>query len=71
MSLLRRWHLGVRVLRTQNMSCNRQGTGQRPALCQSPKTFPVEMNFTSPAQKILSGLKLRRSLSGKDEQLFV
>ncbi|KAJ4921495.1 hypothetical protein JOQ06_014310 [Pogonophryne albipinna] len=62
---------GCQGSQNKNMSCNRQGTGQRPALCQSPKTFPVEMNFTSPAQKILSGLKLRRSLSGKDEQLFV
>ncbi|KAK5884848.1 hypothetical protein CesoFtcFv8_018625 [Champsocephalus esox] len=62
---------GCQGAQNKNMSCNRQGTGQRPALCQSPKTFPVEMNFTSPAQKILSGLKLRRSLSGKDEQLFV
>lgn len=31
----------------------------------------VEHIVTSPAQKILSGLKLRRSHSGKDEQLFV
>ncbi|XP_061907208.1 GEM-interacting protein-like [Entelurus aequoreus] len=37
----------------------------------SPKTLPAEQHFTSPAQKILSGLKLRRSHSGKDEQLFV
>ncbi|XP_070704365.1 GEM-interacting protein [Pempheris klunzingeri] len=44
---------------------------QSRALCQSPKTLPVEHNLSSPAQKILSGLKLRRSHSGKDEQLFV
>uniref|UniRef100_A0A3B3ZRL6 Uncharacterized protein n=1 Tax=Periophthalmus magnuspinnatus TaxID=409849 RepID=A0A3B3ZRL6_9GOBI len=31
----------------------------------------MEQIVTSPAQKILSGLKLRRSHSGKDEQLFV
>lgn len=31
----------------------------------------VEHIVTSPAQKILSGLKLRRSHSSKDEQLFV
>ncbi|XP_055008384.1 GEM-interacting protein isoform X2 [Boleophthalmus pectinirostris] len=31
----------------------------------------MEHIVTSPAQKILSGLKLRRSHSGKDEQLFV
>ncbi|XP_042360726.1 GEM-interacting protein [Plectropomus leopardus] len=54
-----------------NLSSNRQSAGQRQALCQSPKTLPLELNLTSPAQKILSGLKLRRSHSGKDEQLFV
>lgn len=37
----------------------------------SVRTLPAEHNVTSPAQKILSGLKLRRSHSGKDEQLFV
>lgn len=38
----------------------------------SPKSHPsVEHIVTSPAQKILSGLKLRRSHSSKDEQLFV
>ncbi|XP_063759130.1 GEM-interacting protein isoform X2 [Eleginops maclovinus] len=62
---------GCQADQSKNMSCNIQSTGQRLVLCQSPKTLPVEMNFTSPAQKILSGLKLRRSLSGKDEQLFV
>nr|XP_057906246.1 GEM-interacting protein isoform X2 [Doryrhamphus excisus] len=45
--------------------------GQRKTLCRSPKSLPAEQHFTSPAQKILSGLKLRRSHSGKDEQLFV
>ncbi len=54
-----------------NMSNNRQSAGQSRAPCQSPKTLPIEQNLTSPAQKILSGLKLRRSHSGKDEQLFV
>lgn len=51
-------------------SNNRQGAGHSRALCQSPKS-PIEHKLTSPAQKILSGLKLRRSQSGKDEQLFV
>ncbi|XP_071328459.1 GEM-interacting protein [Trachinotus anak] len=54
-----------------NMSNNRQSAGQSRALCHSPKTLPVDHNLTAPAQKILSGLKLRRSYSGKDEQLFV
>uniref|UniRef100_A0A3Q0SAM8 GEM interacting protein n=1 Tax=Amphilophus citrinellus TaxID=61819 RepID=A0A3Q0SAM8_AMPCI len=54
-----------------NQSSTKQSTGQSHNLCQSPKTIPVEKNITSPAQKILSGLKLRRSHSGKDEQLFV
>ncbi|XP_045895254.1 GEM-interacting protein isoform X2 [Micropterus dolomieu] len=54
-----------------NVSINSQSAGQSRALCQSPKKLPVEHNLTSPAQKILSGLKLRRSHSGKDEQLFV
>lgn len=44
---------------------------QSRVLCHSPKSLPVEHTLTSPAQKILSGLKLRRSHSGKDEQLFV
>ncbi|XP_034395466.1 GEM-interacting protein isoform X2 [Cyclopterus lumpus] len=48
---------------TQILSNDRQS--------QSSKTLPVERNLTSPAQKILYGLKLRRSHSGKDEQLFV
>lgn len=47
----------------------RQSAGQSHA--PSTKTLPVEHNLTPPAQKILSGLKLRRSHSGKDEQLFV
>lgn len=50
---------------------NRQNDGQSRTLSQSPKTLTAEHNLTSPAQKILSGLKLRRSHSGKDEQLFV
>lgn len=57
--------------RNINLNNSRQSTGQRPALCQSPKTLNVEHSLSSPAQKILSGLKLRRSHSGKDEQLFV
>ncbi|KAM4597977.1 GEM-interacting protein isoform 2-T2 [Polymixia lowei] len=54
-----------------NQSNNKQSVGQGRALCQSPKRLPGERNLTAPAQKILSGLKLRRSHSGKDEQLFV
>lgn len=50
------------------LTCNRQNGGQSQTLSQS---LSVEHNLTSPAQKILSGLKLRRSHSGKDEQLFV
>ncbi|XP_040014504.1 GEM-interacting protein [Xiphias gladius] len=53
------------------LSSNRQSSGQSRALCHSPKKLHVEHNLTAPAQKILSGLKLRRSHSGKDEQLFV
>ncbi|XP_029364506.1 GEM-interacting protein [Echeneis naucrates] len=48
-----------------SMSDNRQ------RLCHSLRTLPVEHNLAAPAQKILSGLRLRRSHSGKDEQLFV
>lgn len=40
-------------------------------LSQAQKTFSIANNPSSPAPKILSGLKLRRSHSGKDEQLFV
>lgn len=40
-------------------------------LSQAPKTFPAANSPSSPAHNILSGLKLRRSHSGKDEQLFV
>ncbi|KAM9780523.1 GEM-interacting protein [Neosynchiropus ocellatus] len=54
-----------------NAANNSQSCGQRRVLCQSPKTAQAEHSVTSPAQKILSGLKLRRSHSGKDEQLFV
>ncbi|XP_054463952.1 GEM-interacting protein [Anoplopoma fimbria] len=52
-----------------NPSNNRQRAGQ--ILGQSSNTLPVERKLTSPSQKILSGLKLRRSHSEKDEQLFV
>ncbi|XP_036945486.1 GEM-interacting protein isoform X3 [Acanthopagrus latus] len=57
----------------QNLSLpsNRPSAGQSRVLCQSPGTLPMEHNLSSPAQKILSGLKLRRCHSGKDEQLFV
>lgn len=51
-----------------NMNRLRAGLSRVP--CQLPKTLPFEHNPNSPA-RILSGLKLRRSHSGKDEQLFV
>ena len=54
-----------------NLNKNRQSAGQCHVLCPSPKTVPAEHKLPSPAQRILSGLKLRRSHSGKDEQLFV
>ncbi|KAE8283315.1 GEM-interacting protein [Larimichthys crocea] len=57
--------------RNINLPNNRQSAGESRSLCQSQRTLPVEHNLTSPAQKILSGLKLKRSHSGKDEQLFV
>lgn len=56
---------------SMSLSTKRQSAGQSHSLCQSPKTIPVLHTVNSPAQKILSGLKLRRSHSGKDEQLFV
>lgn len=55
----------------QNINMNRHWTGQISSLNSSPKNIPFEHNLTSPAQRILSGLKLRRSHSGKEEQLFV
>ncbi|XP_061568180.1 GEM-interacting protein isoform X2 [Cololabis saira] len=54
-----------------NLNNNRTSPGQSHVLFPSPKTIRLEHTQTSPAQKILSGLKLRRSHSGKDEQLFV
>lgn len=62
---------GCQAARNMNLPNSRQSAEQSRALCRSPKTFPVEQNLSSPAHKILSGLKLRRSHSGKDEQLFV
>lgn len=62
---------GCRADRSVNLPGNRQSAGESRVPSQSPKTLPVEHNLSSPAQKILSGLKLRRSHSGKDEQLFV
>ncbi|XP_035511440.1 GEM-interacting protein [Morone saxatilis] len=55
----------------RNITMSENSAGQSRVLCELPKSLPVEHNLTSPAQKILSGLKLRRSHSGKDEQLFV
>uniref|UniRef100_A0A1A8AP57 GEM interacting protein n=1 Tax=Nothobranchius furzeri TaxID=105023 RepID=A0A1A8AP57_NOTFU len=57
-----------------NVSQNNSGhgAGQSHMLwSSSPKSVPTEHSVTSPAQKILSGLKPRRSHSGRDEQLFV
>lgn len=62
---------GCQADRNVNLPNNRTCAGQSQALCRSPRTRPVENNLSSPAHKILSGLKLRRSHSGKDEQLFV
>lgn len=63
---------GCQADRNMNLPHNRTGAGvQSRVLYQSPKTLPFEHNLSSPAEKILSGLKLRRSHSGKDEQLFV
>ncbi|XP_041861114.1 GEM-interacting protein [Melanotaenia boesemani] len=62
-----RWQADQNV----NLNNNRQSTGQSYHLYASSKTVHVDHNLSSPAQKILSGLKLRRSHSGKDEQLFV
>ncbi|XP_020496591.2 GEM-interacting protein [Labrus bergylta] len=54
-----------------NQSNNRQCVRQSQTLCQTSKTLPPEHKLTSPAHKILLGLKLRRCHSGKEEQLFV
>lgn len=55
--------------RSMTLPNMRQSVGQSHG--SSTRTLPAEHHLTSPAQKILSGLKLRRSHSGKDEQLFV
>ncbi|XP_037112626.1 GEM-interacting protein [Syngnathus acus] len=62
--------LGLEPAGDLGVSCAPIGA-QRKALCHSPRAIPTEHHFTSPSQKILSGLKLRRSQSGKEEQLFV
>ncbi|XP_056143814.1 GEM-interacting protein isoform X2 [Lampris incognitus] len=54
-----------------NINQSNNSAGQGRALCHTPKRLPGEQTLSAPAQKILSGLKLRRSHSGKDEQLFV
>ncbi|KAM9745407.1 GEM-interacting protein isoform 1-T2 [Menidia menidia] len=61
---------GWQTQRNENPNNSPQSAGQSHARHPS-KTLPAEYNLTSSAQKILSGLKLRRSHSGKDEQLFV
>ncbi|XP_041634358.1 GEM-interacting protein isoform X2 [Cheilinus undulatus] len=50
-----------------NHSNNKRSVGQS----NTSKSLPHEHKLTSPAHKILSGLKLKRSHSGKEEQLFV
>nr|XP_046270665.1 GEM-interacting protein isoform X2 [Scatophagus argus] len=62
---------GCQTNRNTNLPYDSRRGGQSQALCQSPKTLPGDHNLSLTAQKILSGLKLRRSHSGKDEQLFV
>ncbi|MEQ2215558.1 hypothetical protein XENOCAPTIV_002621, partial [Xenoophorus captivus] len=52
-----------------NLNSNRHSVGQNRI--HYPKTISAEHHLTSPAQKILSSLKLRRSHSEKEEQLFV
>ncbi|CAL8286633.1 unnamed protein product [Boreogadus saida] len=57
-----------------NVPCGVEGAWRaagKAAVCQSPKRLSGELPLSVPAQKILSGLKLRRSNSGTDEQLFV
>ncbi|XP_035037422.2 GEM-interacting protein isoform X1 [Hippoglossus stenolepis] len=62
---------GCQAALNPNLTKSKQSSGQSQALCHPPKTFPTGHNLSAPAQKILSGLKLRRCHSGKDEQLFV
>ncbi|XP_043955580.1 GEM-interacting protein isoform X2 [Gambusia affinis] len=50
---------------------NLNSVGQNRIHYPCPRTSSAEHNLTSPAQKILSSLKLRRSHSEKEEQLFV
>ncbi|XP_007572394.1 GEM-interacting protein isoform X1 [Poecilia formosa] len=50
---------------------NLNSAGQNRIHHPCPRTSSAEHNLTSPAQKILSSLKLRRSHSEKEEQLFV
>ncbi|XP_015243908.1 PREDICTED: GEM-interacting protein isoform X1 [Cyprinodon variegatus] len=54
-----------------NLNNNRHCVGMNCTHYACPKTPSAERNLTSPAQKILSSLKLRRSHSEKEEQLFV
>ncbi|XP_028310699.1 GEM-interacting protein isoform X2 [Gouania willdenowi] len=60
-----------RDINTDQSSDRMSPAAHTRVLHQSPKTIFAEPNISSPAYKILSGLKLRRSHSGKDEQLFV
>ncbi|XP_068606368.1 GEM-interacting protein [Brachionichthys hirsutus] len=59
---------GCQASQIVQMSSDRQSSAHVRTLCQS---LPVERHQPSPAQIVLSGLKLKRSQSGKDEQLFV
>ncbi|KAM4535585.1 GEM-interacting protein isoform 1-T1 [Fundulus diaphanus] len=54
-----------------NFSNNQHSVGQNRIHYPCPKAVSAEHTVTSPAQKILSTLKLRRSHSEKEEQLFV
>ncbi|XP_068192401.1 GEM-interacting protein isoform X2 [Antennarius striatus] len=60
--------VGCQADPVMSMDSNRLSSERFPTLCPS---LPAERNQPSPAQKVLSSLKLRRSQSGKDEQLFV
>ncbi|XP_046894302.1 GEM-interacting protein isoform X1 [Hypomesus transpacificus] len=55
--------------RNTNQSNNRLRVCERQPLRQSLQRTPAEQSLTGPAQKILSGLKLRRNDTGNDEPI--
>uniref|UniRef100_A0A3P9LMA8 GEM interacting protein n=1 Tax=Oryzias latipes TaxID=8090 RepID=A0A3P9LMA8_ORYLA len=57
-------------IQSVNMNNNQHST-EKKRHNLTTKSIHLEQNKISSAQKILSGLRLRRSSSGKDEQLFV